>query len=81
MTQNKNFLSLLENDVGTKLKKERLSWGMTIQKLSLLSHIDSEEINHIENENLSYLSFEKLVDICKALDISAVTIQELLKNI
>lgn len=79
------FEKLIVDDLGKKLKSERLQWGMSQRRLAKLSFTDKETICEIENGIYYDLDFKLLVNICDALQVSAfsflkegVTIQELL---
>lgn len=79
------FENLIIDDLGKKLKQERLEWGMSQRRLAKLSFTDKETITEIENGIYYDLDFKLLVNICDALQISVfsfikegVTIHELL---
>lgn len=79
------FENLIVDNLGSKLKHERLEWGMSQRRLAKLSFTDKETITEIENGIYYDLDFKLLVNICDALQISVfsfikegVTIQELL---
>lgn len=59
----------IEN-LGKMLKKERLSWGMSRNRLQKLSHVDKETIEDIENGKIKKPDFYDMLNLCDALDTS-----------
>lgn len=62
---------------GEEIKKERLNWGMSVKRLSKLSHVDEEDIKDIESGVNNNPDFFMVLNICDALEIS---IYSYLKN-
>ena len=76
------------DNFGYKLKKERKEWGMSKHRLAHLSFTDVETIEEIENGSFLNPSFELILNICEALDLSAfsfikkdTTIKKILNNL
>lgn len=59
-----------KDNLGRKLKNERLSWGMSRGRLQRLSHVDRETIAAIENGKILNPDFYEMLNICEALDTS-----------
>lgn len=57
-------------NLGRMLKKERMSWGMSRNRLQKLSHVDKETIIDIENGNIKNPDFYDMLNLCEALDSS-----------
>lgn len=76
------------DNFGYKLKKERKEWGMSKRRLARLSFTDIETIEELENGECLNPNFELILNICKALDLSAfslikenTTITQILNNL
>ena len=59
-----------KKNFGKKLRKERLSWGMSRSKLSKRSHVDKFIIEEIEKGRLTHPNFYDVLNICDVLESS-----------
>lgn len=57
-------------NVGKMIKKERLSWGMSLNRLSKLSKVDKETIEDIEKGKIPNPDFFDMLNICDVLESS-----------
>ena len=59
-----------EENLGKKIREERLSWGMSKKRLAKLSRVDKEMIEAIENGKIKQPNFYVMLNICEILESS-----------
>ena len=63
----------MNNEFGKTIKEYRKMKGLTQEQLGEELHVSRSKISNIENGR-RYLNFDDALEICKALDISLLTI-------
>ena len=59
-----------KKNLGKGMRAERLSWGMSRNRLAKLSHVDKEFIEDLENGIITNPDFYKMLNICDILETS-----------
>lgn len=58
------------DNLGSSIRYERKSWGMSLNRLARLSNIDKEDIIEIESGKNKNPDFFVMLKICEVLQIS-----------